>query len=700
MKKLLLVIMVVAMASFLFVGCMPSPTPDPDPDPDPTPTAITATIAVATETPADALGKVYVKDGPRDITVTFSEAVENPVVKVGTVVVPMFSVDNLVFVGTGDFVGPCDAVLITVGGVCADLCAAKSVVVDSGNPFAELQATVAECDCSSGYTLTITSDWTASAECAPDDEGCCGDACSGLEKWNIKVYDDNPFEGCCEDADCLDPIKVADSTVCPIAVTTDCIDEVWTTDSEWVGFFDQTYYVIATLTDNVGNVMEYFGKVIATSATDVKFVELHHQPTDPDVCLCDAEDPDLANDIIGDCDGTPTTECWEPEVILDPCPVVELDPAAPVVGQLVTITVNYTDAVKPECPALYVGPAIKGFPLGIPDDAQEVLITDGDEDDIWEGTYIFGQAGKDIIYVTDACGDCSPCKTEVTVAERVCPEISVDGEKLFLDDMWVAEGDLEVTITFASPVPIEKVRAFRVGDLEDAWDNPILPEDAEELILSTEDDLVYTAIAKFSAHSGHCDEDYVIVQYGESCCPVICTEMFMVDDSDPYAALEADTAECVIGCDTGIEIVISVLENTPACDPEEFCCGDDCTEIVQWDLTIFNTNPFDTTCCVLDYDACDIFFEDSGVNCDDLGSVTPCIPAEDYEDGDYPVIFHLTDLVGNETTYYGVLTIGANGTSAVLQNATSIDPDATSPACIEWTGSGAFMGSCSTPSCP
>jgi hypothetical protein len=50
MKKLLIVLMVVAMASFLFVGCIPGLTPDPVPDPipDPVPTMEANVDAVLT----------------------------------------------------------------------------------------------------------------------------------------------------------------------------------------------------------------------------------------------------------------------------------------------------------------------------------------------------------------------------------------------------------------------------------------------------------------------------------------------------------------------------------------------------------------------------------------------------------------------------------------------------------------------------
>jgi len=76
MKKLLLVLAVVAMASFLFVGCLPggtTPDPDPDPDPDPTP-AVTITT---TNLHTDPLTLKKYVPGEDKVTVTFSEAVED-----------------------------------------------------------------------------------------------------------------------------------------------------------------------------------------------------------------------------------------------------------------------------------------------------------------------------------------------------------------------------------------------------------------------------------------------------------------------------------------------------------------------------------------------------------------------------------------------------------------------------------------------
>ena len=683
------------------------------------------TIAVAGEYLNAATGKTYVKGGGKEITVTFPNVVENPVVKVGAAVVPVFTVDNKVFKGTGTFVGNA-AVVITVSGVCdVDLCAAKSVVVDSSKPYAELEAKAAECACEDSYALTITSEQVACDGCVVD-PGCCADKGSGLASWNVKIFDEDPWkvptfddpcdepdcDPCCSDDPCVDPIAELDGTACPITITTECIEPEFLVHpiyGWYKDYFTRDYFVIATLTDNVGNKTTYYGRVRPAWEKADNYVEYFaeifiedYMPDYPE-CWCPAEDPSEADSVLGDCDGTPATECWEEEIILEPCPVVTFVPSAPIVGEEVTITIDYDvlglEAVKPVgAVSAYVGPSIKTLPLGIPEEAQELVLTDN-EDWSYTATYTFHQAGTDYIYVVDDCADCTPCKTGVTVAERVCPEIEVDDEVLFGTPQltYIAAGTHTVTVTFSSPIPIEQVRVFTVGELTNDWDNPFMPDEAVELIISTSDDLTYTATTSFTGSTSVCTDEFIIVQYGESCCPVICEEMFMVDGVAPYAALEAEAEVCDAdpGCDydTGYEIVISVVTEDPECDPVVECCGDDCTEVVQWDLTIFmpDVDPLDE-CCVLDdtLDECDIFFEDSGVSCSDLGSVTPCITDEDYVAGNYPVIFHLTDLLGNETTYHGVLiiTVDANDVvTAVLNNATL------SADCQTWTSDGdGFIG--------
>jgi hypothetical protein len=526
MKKLLLVLTVVAMASFLFVGCdFPGAPPvDPPVEPPVEPTAITATIGVATETAPNADGKIFVKGGSREITVTFSDVVENPVVKVGTVVVPLFTVDNKVFKGPGAFVGN-GAVLITVGGVCDDdLCEAKSVVVDSLAPVVELEAKAAECDCEDSYALTITSEQKACDGCVVD-PGCCKDAGSGVASWNVKIFDANPWEipyvdpctlpdcePCCSDDPCITPIKELDGTACPIVVTTECIapELVWdAVADEFVAktYFEKFYWVIATLTDNVGNKTTYKGLV---SPSTVKadnyvsyFAEIYHgantvaadYPIYP--CWCYAEDYLTANSVLGDCAGFPATGCWEPE--LEPCPVVTLDPVVPMVGEEVTITIDYDvlglEAEKPTGVVnAYVGPAIKIFPVGIPEDAKKLLVTDN-EDWTYTATYTFNQAGTDTLYVTDGCADCPVCEYEITVVPIPLVPCPVPVVTLS-DDTPMVDQVIEITFSYIDSVTKPVAPAAYVGPAIKFLPFGI-PEDAQQLALTDNGDDTYTATYAF-----------------------------------------------------------------------------------------------------------------------------------------------------------------------------------------------------------
>jgi hypothetical protein len=700
MKKLLLVLMVVAMASFLFVGCIPSPAPDPDPDPDPdpTPTEITATIAVASETPADADGKIFVKGGSKEITVTFDAEVENPVVKVGTVVVPVFTVDNKVFKGTGAFVGN-GAVLITVEGVCdEDICAAKSVVVDSIAPVVELKAKAAECDCEDSYALTITTEQLACVGCVTDPD-CCKDAGSGLASWNVQIFDADPWKTpavdpcdpcteecppCCSDDPCIDPIAELDGTACPIVITTECIDKVWAEVdgvNKWVTYFDKYYWVIATLTDNVGNKTSYKG--IVTPSTDktknyvYNFAEIYH-PTDKTWCWCYAEDWSAADSILGSCSGTPATACWvEP---LDPCPEVTFVPSAPIVGQEVIITIDYTDAVKPVgTVSAYVGPSIKTLPLGIPEDAQELVLTKVGY--VYTATYTFGQAGIDYIYVVDGCADCTPCKTGITIAERVCPAITVADAVLFDGDWYIDADEHDITVTFDSPIPIEQVRVFISESLSGSWNNPIVQVEDVELIISTTNNLVYTATFDFS---GDCKDYYILVQYGDSCCPVICPAKFIVDGLTPAVTLAAVLVDCS-DCDTAEEVWIS--SDTCAYDTAECpctsttTCTDACTEVVDWTLTVYDAQPFkDDGCGVCIPDTCAVVVNtDSGTECPVDLNVFGCVVHGDDAAaivGTYYVVLEAVDIVGNTLDAYGILTVStADGITVTFSNISTLDSD-------------------------
>jgi hypothetical protein len=249
------------------------------------------TINVASEVFVN--GKTYAPGGSNQIFISFSSAVENPVVKVGTTTIVVFpSVDKKDWVGIGTFIGSCDPVLIEVSGVCGDFCDVKSVIVDSDNPYAELKVIADECTIT-GYSLTIASDWETF-------HGCCGDDCSGLAAWSIEIWDVKPWGDYCAPEPCVEPIACGGGMSCPILFTTDCID-----------FIDKDYWVTTTLLDVVGNVTSYYGKLIIDPAGGglLSLVDQYYNPNSLN-CVCSAEDPDSADLIIGDCDGTPADACW------------------------------------------------------------------------------------------------------------------------------------------------------------------------------------------------------------------------------------------------------------------------------------------------------------------------------------------------------------------------------------------------------
>ncbi|MBA7532111.1 hypothetical protein ES705_24337 [subsurface metagenome] len=250
----------------------------------------TATINVTSEVFVN--GKTYVKGGANNIVITFSSAVENPVVKLGTAFIVVFpSADKKVWVGTATFIGSCDPVLIEVSGVCDDFCDVKSVIVDSGNPYAELKVTAAEC--TTGYSLTIASDWEAF-------HGCCGDDCSGFAAWSVEIWDETPWGDYCVPSPFVEPIVCGCGASYPIEFTTNCID-----------FIDKDYWVTITLLDIVGNETSYYGKLNINSTFGI-LISLVEQYCNPSYLnyVCSAEDPNLTDLVIGDCDGTPADECW------------------------------------------------------------------------------------------------------------------------------------------------------------------------------------------------------------------------------------------------------------------------------------------------------------------------------------------------------------------------------------------------------
>ena len=314
MKKLLLVLTVVAMASFLFVGCLGTGTQVDNGDD----TVVTATVEVGDSVVLN--GKTYVSGGDHEVKVTFTTAVAGNVSVVITacsgdysayksfpeaalVNVIMFpDADRKIWTGSGTFYeyNDCCASLIQVlAGECiADICIEFPIIVDSEGPYAELKASTIACPCDTGDQLKITSDWTvAGGECAEATTGCCDDYCSGLASWTLDIYDEDPFDVCCAPDPCVTAYKSCIGTACPVECLTECDEDFFAAgDPE----LTKDYYVIVSMTDKVDNSTTYYGVLVVDTDSIVSFHDYEVDSVTCDWTECDNED-----DILGDCLGVP-----------------------------------------------------------------------------------------------------------------------------------------------------------------------------------------------------------------------------------------------------------------------------------------------------------------------------------------------------------------------------------------------------------
>ena len=300
MKKLLLVLMVVAMASFLFVGCLPGVVVDEDDEDVVVVDEICPTVAVTSQVAV--AGKNYIKAGSQTITVTFAVPTEpvsvfvgellktNPVgVPSGATEVVMYpNTDKTVYTGKTTFVGNCDVDYIYV--LTCDTCAPCKYpyTVDGVGPASEIKITSKACICV-GCDLTFKTP-TLSAVCGVTGV-CCGDACSGFASYTIDLYASDPFDLCC-DIPCITPkYSCTPGVACPVDCTLSCVTGT-TTDTP------KKYWMVATLLDKVGNKTRYYATIALDSACGVTVTEYPQNkiPTGGTVAVC----TDWTNDgVVG-----------------------------------------------------------------------------------------------------------------------------------------------------------------------------------------------------------------------------------------------------------------------------------------------------------------------------------------------------------------------------------------------------------------
>ena len=296
MKKLLFVLLIVALASYLFVGCIPVTPTEGEGEVEGEVEGVTVAIADS----AKVGDYTYVSAGPHDITVTFPAPVAGLVsasispcsgdytkafIADGTSVVLFPDATRKIWTGSGTFTATgenkcCASYVEVVSGECSDVvCIAFPVIVDGEAPEATVEVCLADCTCA-GCEIVFSSH-ISTALCAPD-EVICGDDCSGLASWAIDIFDRYPFDECCE-TPCYEPIE-SGSGVCPIDFTTTCLTDLIP------GVLD-TVYAVVTLVDNVGNDRR-FGATITFNPDICDYITVTPWPADecvdhPTFAVCD-----------------------------------------------------------------------------------------------------------------------------------------------------------------------------------------------------------------------------------------------------------------------------------------------------------------------------------------------------------------------------------------------------------------------------
>jgi len=287
MKKLLLVLLVVALASFLLVGCLGEGTvvDDDDDDDDVVVGEGEVVVTIADSVVLD--DKTYVSAGSHDIVVTFPAPVSGTVtayiglcggdyskglvgdlLAAGGISVVLFpNADKTIWTGSAEFLGwglledpsgCCASYVFISSGECEDeTCIQFPVIVDACDPYARIELTLEEdyCVCG-GCAVTFSSD--AIEEVCAEDTECCGDDCSGLASWSITLYDGQPFDVCCDPSQCEEPIG-SDSGTCPVDFTTACLDANT--------LANPFYYAVIELVDNVDLEQTYYVRFTIAGGT-------------------------------------------------------------------------------------------------------------------------------------------------------------------------------------------------------------------------------------------------------------------------------------------------------------------------------------------------------------------------------------------------------------------------------------------------
>ena len=283
MKKLFLLLLIAALSLFVLTGCDGLVPAEGEGEGE----GEIAAVSVDIEGAVDLGGKTYLARGTHDITITFPAPVAGWVQGYityctgdyskeingdGTEVIFFPNEDKTIWTGSGSFQDSaswcCASYLQIISGECeGETCINIPVIVDSEPPYLLLELNSDPCTCEGVFVdFMIEGD---PQDCA-EDLSCCNDNCTELAGGSLVIYDEDPFDECCE-IPCVEPLWTCSFSECPDDLTeplctTSCLEpQVISTNG--IDYVENpgappVYYLVVSLIDTVGNENRYYAQFI------------------------------------------------------------------------------------------------------------------------------------------------------------------------------------------------------------------------------------------------------------------------------------------------------------------------------------------------------------------------------------------------------------------------------------------------------
>jgi len=248
---------------------------------------------------------------------------------------------------------------------------------------------------------------------------------------------------------------------------------------------------------------------------------------------------------------------------------------------------------------------------------------------------------------------CEPVNSVTPPVNDVVTEatVDIDGAVVLDGKTYVSAGAHDITVTF--PAPVTNVTVFIGlcgGDYSKGLLEDIIAAGGLSVVMwSNADGTIWTGSGDFygvGLFAYGCCASYVFVTSGD-CEDEVCIQFpVIVDSDDPFALIKVTSDDCT--CDDCSLTFKSITEPDP-CLPDVECCGDDCSGLYNWSITIYDEDPFGICCDV----PCATPVDSSSGPCP-IDWTTKCL-----KPGYYWVVITLVDHVGNVEEYYAKINIGA-----------------------------------------